>query len=170
MATVASAYTIERHFRTAEQVATMTRQQRNVENVLDQETRTRRHTSPRSSATERKRRRSVASMKGSHCINRICGYFEKHADRMRYDEYLRRGYPIASGVLEGACRHLVKDRMERRGMRWTLEGARSMLNVRAAFQCDHWRTFLTSRRDKLVDRVHSNRKPLKEHTPLQLAC
>ncbi len=46
---------------------------------------------------------------------------------MRYDEYLRRGYPIASGVIEGACRHLVKDRMERSGMRWTLEGARSML-------------------------------------------
>jgi len=49
---------------------------------------------------------------------------------MRYDEYLRRGYPIASGVIEGACRHLVKDRMERSGMRWTLEGARSMLHAR----------------------------------------
>ncbi len=36
---------------------------------------------------------------------------------MRYDEYLRRGYPIASGVIEGACRHLVKDRMERNGLR-----------------------------------------------------
>ena len=45
-------------------------------------------------------------------LTRICGYLEKNADRMRYDEYLRRGYPIASGVMEGACRHLVMDRME----------------------------------------------------------
>jgi len=30
-------------------------------------------------------------------LARICGYFEKHAHRMRYDEYLRRSYPIASG-------------------------------------------------------------------------
>ncbi len=39
-------------------------------------------------------------------LARICGYLEKNADRMRYDEYLRRGYPIATGVIEGACRHL----------------------------------------------------------------
>ncbi len=38
---------------------------------------------------------------------------------MRYDEYLAKGYPIASGVIEGACRHLVKDRLERAGMHWT---------------------------------------------------
>ena len=55
-------------------------------------------------------------------LNSICGYLQHNASRMRYDEYLRRGYPIASGVIEGACRHLVKDRMERSGMRWTLEG------------------------------------------------
>lgn len=67
-------------------------------------------------------------------LARICGYWEKHSDRMQYDEYLRCGYPSASGVIEGACRHLVKDRMEPSGMRWTLEGAHSMLNVRAAFQ------------------------------------
>jgi hypothetical protein len=60
-------------------------------------------------------------------LNTICGYLEKHKLRMRYDEYLMAGYPIAAGVIEGACRHLVKDRMERSGMRWTLEGTRSRL-------------------------------------------
>ena len=45
-------------------------------------------------------------------------YFERNRDRMKYDEYLAAGYPIGSGVVEGACRHLVKDRMERTGMRW----------------------------------------------------
>jgi hypothetical protein len=37
---------------------------------------------------------------------------------MKYDEYLAAGLPIATGVIEGACRHLVKDRLERTGMRW----------------------------------------------------
>ena len=43
---------------------------------------------------------------------------------MKYDEYLAAGYPIGSGVVEGACRHLVKDRMERTGMRRLPSGAR----------------------------------------------
>jgi hypothetical protein len=51
-------------------------------------------------------------------------------DRMRYDEYQKAGYPIASGVIEGACRH-IQDRMERGGMRWTRLGAQAMLNVRS---------------------------------------
>ena len=89
---------------------------------------------------------------------------------MRYDEYLRRGYPIASGVIEGACRHLVKDRMERSGMRWTLEGARSMLNVRAAFQSDHWRSFLKWNMVQNVQRAHPNRDLIKNYAPIALAC
>jgi len=103
-------------------------------------------------------------------LDRICGYFENHAERMRYDLYLRRGYPIASGVIEGACRHLVKDRMERSGMRWTLEGARSMLNVRAAFQSDHWDEFLEARRAQHLAEAHPNRNLVSNYTPLTLAC
>jgi len=103
-------------------------------------------------------------------LNRICNYLEKNAERMRYDKYLRRGYPIASGVIEGACRHLVKDRMERGGMRWTLEGARSMLNVRAAFQSDHWRIFLNHRIEHDLQRIHPHQKLLGDYQPLTLAC
>jgi hypothetical protein len=103
-------------------------------------------------------------------LTRIYGYLEKNADRMRYDEYLRRGYPIASGVIEGACRHLVKDRMERSGMRWTLEGARSMLHVRAAFQGDHWHTFLTSRMQSELQNTHRHRDLLGDYQSMTLAC
>jgi hypothetical protein len=103
-------------------------------------------------------------------LKRICGYLENNADRMKYDEYLRRGYPIASGVIEGACRHLVKDRMERSGMRWTLEGARSMLNLRAVFQSDHWSTFLSRNMEIETCRVHAHREVLSEYEPLTLAC
>lgn len=67
-------------------------------------------------------------------IETVCGYFQNNASRMRYDQYLRRGYPIATGIIEGACRHLVKDRMERSGMRWSLPGAQAMLHVRAIHQ------------------------------------
>jgi hypothetical protein len=115
---------------------------------------------------------SLAKLKGEKLksLQRICGYFEKHQHRMRYDEYLAAGYPIASGVIEGACKHLVKDRMERSGMRWTLEGARSMLNVRAVFQSDYWDTFCKQRVTRLSARAHPHRDLLHNYTPLNLAC
>src|SRR3954453_23351891 len=68
-------------------------------------------------------------------------YFERNRDRMRYDEYLATGYPIGSGVVEGACRHLVKDRMERTGMRWLPSGAQAMLDLRATYLNGDWDDF-----------------------------
>ncbi|MEM6779542.1 MAG: ISKra4 family transposase [Planctomycetota bacterium] len=103
-------------------------------------------------------------------LARICMYLEKNSQRMKYDEYLRRGYPIASGVIEGACRHLVKDRMERSGMRWTLEGARSMLHVRSVFQSAYWGSFLADRMQRDNERTHPNRQLLRDYEPLALAC
>ena len=67
-------------------------------------------------------------------IQTVCGYFTNNSCSMKYDEYLKAGYPIATGVIEGACRHLVKDRMERSGMRWSVEGAQPMLHIRAIHQ------------------------------------
>ena len=64
----------------------------------------------------------------SRCLR---GYLWKNRGRMRYDEYLRAGYPIASGVIEGACRHLVKVRLERAGMYRTPEVAQAMLDPRS---------------------------------------
>jgi hypothetical protein len=74
-------------------------------------------------------------------IAAVCGYFETHAERMRYDEYLAAGDPIATGVIAGACRHLAKDRLERSGMRWTLAGAQAMLHLRALRQSSYWDEF-----------------------------
>ncbi len=69
------------------------------------------------------------------------GYFENNRDRMKYDEYLEQGYPIGSGVVEGACRNLVKDRMERTGMRWCVDGAQAILDLRAVYLNDDWNQF-----------------------------
>lgn len=72
-------------------------------------------------------------------------YYENNREHMRYDVYLSAGYPIASGVIEGACHHFVKDRMEGAGMRWELEGAQSMLSLRAIYLNDQWDEFIAYR-------------------------
>ncbi len=64
-------------------------------------------------------------------VDKCCDYMLKNKELMRYDEYLKAGYPIATGVIEGACRHLVKDRMDRTGARWSLLGAEAVLRLRA---------------------------------------
>jgi len=50
---------------------------------------------------------------------------------MRYDQLLAMGAPIATGVIEGACRHLIKDRMDLTGARWSLGGADAVLRLRS---------------------------------------
>ncbi len=78
-------------------------------------------------------------------LEKVIGYYRTNRDHMKYDEYLAAGYPIGSGVIEGACRHLVKDRMERSGMRWTIEGATSVLKLRATYLNQHWDQFIEHR-------------------------
>ena len=58
-------------------------------------------------------------------------YLLKYAPYLHYDRYLAAGYPIATGVIEGACRYLVRDRMELTGARWRLVGAEAVLKLRA---------------------------------------
>jgi hypothetical protein len=72
-------------------------------------------------------------------------YYDNNREHMRYDEYLAAGYPIGSGVAEGACRHLVKDRLERTGMRWSLAGAQAMLHLRAFYLNGDWTSFVEHR-------------------------
>ena len=72
-------------------------------------------------------------------------YFAAHAEYMKYDEYLAAGYPIGSGVVEGACRHLVKDRMEQAGMRWRIAGAQAILGLRAIYVNEDWDAFHADR-------------------------
>lgn len=63
----------------------------------------------------------------------VAAYFYRNRSRMRYHEYLAGGLPIASGSVEGACKNLVKDRMERSGMRWSPMMAEAMLKMRAVY-------------------------------------
>ena len=82
---------------------------------------------------------------------------------MHYDEYLEKGYPIASGVIEGACRYVVKDRMERTGMRWVLNGAHSMLQLRSVHASGRWDEFtpfrIAKERERLYPDADKSEKP-----------
>lgn len=81
---------------------------------------------------------------------------------MRYDLYLAAGYPIATGVIEGACRHLVKDRLERTGMQWVLEGAQAMLDLRSIHLIGHWKSFQTFRVANENKRLYRQTGPVGE--------
>ena len=76
------------------------------------------------------------------CCEEYAKYLRRNREHMRYDEYLRQGLPIASGCVEGACKNLIKDRMERSGMRWSLTGAEAMIQLRSLYLSgdldDYW--------------------------------
>jgi hypothetical protein len=59
------------------------------------------------------------------------GYLKSKAAYLRYDTALTEGFPIPTGIIEGACRHLVKDRLDITGARWGLSGAEAVLKLRA---------------------------------------
>jgi hypothetical protein len=81
-------------------------------------------------------------------LKSVITYYDNNREYMRYDEYLQAGYPIGSGVAEGACRHLVKDRLEKTGMRWSLTGAQAILHLRALYINGDWNTFVEHRIQK----------------------
>lgn len=62
-------------------------------------------------------------------LDKCADYLLKYRDYLRYDQYLAAGLPIATGVIEGACRRLVKDPMGLTGARWRLAGAEAVLTL-----------------------------------------
>lgn len=83
----------------------------------------------------------------------ICAtYIAGHKAHMNYAKYLKQGYPIATGVIEGACRYLIKDRMDITGARWSLSGAESILKLRSLVTSrdfdDYWDFHLKSEYDR----------------------
>lgn len=110
------------------------------------------------------RRMATSRLRGQSqaAVETICGYLENNRHRMRYDHYLTEGYPIASGVIEGACRHVVKDRMERTGMNWEISGAQAMLGLRSIYLSGQWDEFIDSYCDWQTERLHPHRELLNE--------
>ena len=82
-------------------------------------------------AMRRRATRRGLTAKQREPVEKCATYLLGHAQYMRYHEYLAGGFPVATGVIEGACRYLVKDRMEITGARWSLTGAEAVLRLRA---------------------------------------
>lgn len=90
-------------------------------------------------------------------VAKAASYLSNNTRWLHYDRALAEGFPIATGVIEGACRYLVQDRMGRTGARWSLAGAEAILRLRALRTSgdfdDYWQFHL----DQEHRRTHASR-------------
>ncbi|MGD8406460.1 MAG: ISKra4 family transposase [Anaerolineales bacterium] len=93
--------------------------------------------------------------------------FERNLPFMNYPAYLSKGWPIASGVIEGACRHFVKDRCELSGMRWLQSGAENLLRLRAVAENDDWEDYHLYRIQQRHLRLYGTRNVCPEPIEVQ---
>jgi hypothetical protein len=92
-------------------------------------------------------------------VRRTVGYYRRNRPYMRYDEYLAHGWPIGTGVVEGACGHLVNDRLEQSGMRWTKSGAPRVLDLRAVRLNGQWDAYWRCHRQQQHQRLYDPSAP-----------
>jgi len=82
-----------------------------------------------------------ASKSKSLAMQKAITYFTNHLQYMKYDQYLKKGYPIASGVVESACSQVVANRCELPGARWSIDGAEAMLKIRSVTSSNLWEKY-----------------------------
>ena len=89
--------------------------------------------------------------------DRAATYLLNKKSYLNYPSALANGWPIATGVIEGACRHLVKDRMDITGARWGLNGAEAVLQLRAVRVNGDFDAYWQFHLDQERHRVHESR-------------
>lgn len=99
----------------------------------------------------------IANLKGlkfrkkkREAVLKAIGYFESNKERMRYDEYRKKGYQIGSGVIESSCKHVVGARLKGAGMRWSLRGAQNIVNLRLYIKNKKWQDFWSRQKTALA--------------------
>ena len=100
-------------------------------------------------------------------VDTCADYLLKYSYMLRYDKFLAMGLPIATGVIEGACRHLVKDRLDITGARWGLAGAEAVLRLRSlhsSHDLDEYWDF------HIAQELQRNHLVRYEHFPFQKAA
>ena len=90
-------------------------------------------------------------------VDKCADYLLKYRPYLNYDVYLAHGFPIATGVIEGACRHLVKDRMDITGARWRLQSAEAVLKLRALRSNQHFDAYWRFHKTQELERNHLSR-------------
>ena len=71
-------------------------------------------------------------------LRKTADYLCTHQARLRYPLFRAAGWPVGSGVVEGACKHLIDLRFKRKSTRWTKAGARAVLSLRLDLLNDRW--------------------------------
>lgn len=89
--------------------------------------------------------------------DKCANYLLSNAQYLRYHEYLADGLPIATGVIEGACRHLIADRMDITGARWGLDGAEAVLRLRSLRSSGDFEEYWTFHEQQEHIRNHTSR-------------
>lgn len=90
-------------------------------------------------------------------VEKTCTYLENKRPWLRYDTALAKGWPIATGIIEGACRHLVKDRLDITGARWSLKGAEAVLKLRALITNGDFEAYFAWHLRREHQRIHQAR-------------
>jgi hypothetical protein len=88
-------------------------------------------------------------------VDECADYLLNYSPYLRYDQALADGVPIATGVIEGACRHLVEDRMNLTGARWRLRGAEAVLRLRALRSSDDFDAYWKFHEEQEYKRNHA---------------
>ena len=100
-------------------------------------------------------------------VDKCADYLLKYKAFLHYDNYLAQGFPICSGVIEGTCRHLINDRMDRTGARWGLKGAEAVLKLRSLYASGDLEDYWTFHERQEQQRNHSSRYADQKLPPLQ---
>jgi hypothetical protein len=125
------------------------------------------HTEAVIAALEQAARAPSATATQVQVLRKTIGYYQRNRAYMHYDTYLAQGWPIGTGVVEGACRHLVKDRMEQAAMRWTKAGAQAVLDLRAVRLNGDWDAYWQFHRQQQHERLYGAASPLPDQVEAQ---
>jgi hypothetical protein len=94
---------------------------------------------------------------GRRRVEVVVDYLSTMEPYLHYDVYLAQGFPIATGIIEGACRYLVKDRMDITGARWSVEGAEAVLRLRSLCASDDFEEYWKYHQEKEFKSNHAAR-------------
>lgn len=89
-------------------------------------------------------------------LERVITYLENGKECMKYHEYLAKGYPIGTGVIEGTCKNLVNDRFEHAGMHWSMDGANALLGLRSIHLNNLGKEYWQYHQDKERERLYAH--------------
>jgi hypothetical protein len=97
------------------------------------------------------------SKKDRKGVDVCCDYLIAKRSYLHYDEYLAAGFPISTGVIEGACRHLISDRLDITGARWGVPAAEAVLRLRSLRSSGDFEAYWAFHRSKEHERNHQSR-------------